>query len=316
MSHCVVVPLPEGVYISVDPSPLRYTSEFNGVTCRVLLPSSSGHLGPLKPPHNWHPWDPRSHIDWPDANWGYVNSISPMGVTIRAVGLHLTKVISTGEELIRFDEAVAQWKHLLKDWLGVLAEGSTDFVAHAKGETIWDTPEYNEELMRACYYAGDIYEPEHLTCWEWEHALGHAVKGDRPPIARVLLAEAQRAAAIGNWRVAIIDAATAAEIALTTGLTAKLTADASPDVVKALIDRTRMLGPRVSLAKDLGMTLPLDIHTDLLTPRNALVHRGAETTGPQAWSAIAVARILIDEYEPIPAHCQEPEANWEPIDCE
>lgn len=38
--------------------------------------------------------------------------------------------------LIDFDHAVGQWRHLLRDWLSVIAEGPTDFLElPARGET-------------------------------------------------------------------------------------------------------------------------------------------------------------------------------------
>jgi len=200
----------------------------------------------------------------------------------------------------------------------VLVEGPTDYLELARGETVWSDREYNDKLDYASYGAGDIHEPEPATQWEWNHALGHASEGDQPPIARVLLTTAQRAAAIGDWRVATVDSATAAEVALTAGLTARLATNASPDTVKARIDRTRMLGPRLRLAKDLGMTLPSNIDNDLLSPRNAVIHRGAEMTISEAWKAIAAAQSLVDEYEPLAPHCQRifPDSSdcssWEP----
>jgi hypothetical protein len=79
------------------------------------------------------------------------------------------------------------------------------------------------------------------------------------------------------------------------------------------IDGTRMLGPRLDLARSLGMALPARIKEGLLTPRNAVVHSGTDVTDPVAWEAIAVARELVNEYEPIASHCQEP---GEDHDCE
>jgi len=116
---------------------------------------------------------------------------------------------------------------------------------------------------------------------------------------------AVRAALDGNPRVAVIDAATAVEIALTAGLTETLSAEASPRITKALIDRTRMLGPRLDLAKDLGMTLPARMHADLLERRNTVVHRGADVTGSHAYAAIDIAWEVVNKYEALPAHCQE-----------
>jgi hypothetical protein len=121
-----------------------------------------------------------------------------------------------------------------------------------------------------------------------------------------------RAEATGHWRLAVIDAATAAEVALTTGLAVRLADEASPQVVQALIERTRMLGPRLDLARDLGMALPATIQNDLVKHRNAVVHRGTEVTGSDARAAITAACTLVEEHEPL-AHCREPDHAWEPV---
>jgi hypothetical protein len=67
-----------------------------------------------------------------------------------------------------------------------------------------------------------------------------------------------------------------------------------------------MLGPRLDLARDLGMTLPDRIRPDLVERRNAVVHRGTRVTGTDAQAAIMAAAELVDEYEPLAAHCHEP----------
>lgn len=61
------------------------------------------------------------------------------------------------------------------------------------------------------------------------------------------------------------------------------------------------------------MTLPARIHADLLAQRNAVIHRGTEVTETAAQAAIAAAWELVDEYEPLAAHCQEPsDPDWDP----
>ena len=91
-----------------------------------------------------------------------------------------------------------------------------------------------------------------------------------------------RAAITANWRVAIIDAATAVEVALTAGLIARLSDEASSHVTQELLDKTRTLGGRLGLAKRLGMPLPDKINEDLVQRRNAVVHQGADMTGAPA----------------------------------
>jgi hypothetical protein len=120
------------------------------------------------------------------------------------------------------------------------------------------------------------------------------------------MTSATRAATTANWRVAIIDAATAVEVALIAGMTTRLSDEASSRVTKALFDATPMLGRRLDLAKKLHMPLPPKIREDLVERRNAVVHRGDDITGAQAKAAIAVAWKVIREYDSLRACCHEP----------
>ncbi|MCZ0984593.1 hypothetical protein O1M54_00885 [Streptomyces diastatochromogenes] len=129
----------------------------------------------------------------------------------------------------------------------------------------------------------------------------------------ILLTTAIRATATGQQRLAVIDAATAAEIALATGLAARLSAQYPPHEAQARVEATRMLGPRLNLAERLGMTLPPRTRDDLLAPRNAVVHRGTPITDAAARAAVAVAQALVEDYEPLPAHCLEPDG-WGDIE--
>jgi hypothetical protein len=152
-----------------------------------------------------------------------------------------------------------------------------------------------------------------VSRWQWEHALAHTHAGDQPPLAQVLLTTARRTAATGNARLAVIDAATAVEVALTAGLEDRLSGEASPRVVQALIKGTRMLGPRLAPAKDLGMTLPDRIQADLVERRNTVIHQGTAVTGEDAQAAITVAGKVVEEYQLLVGHCQDPTQPPDPV---
>jgi hypothetical protein len=311
----LAVPLLEGVHSPLEALTLRRPTMIGGIECDVLLPSPDPGPDPrplqvrnLKPPCDAQQ-DGEPH--WPTRfKWGHHYPFLPLihdtkYATIGAVGVIPSEPVRWEDALADFDHAVAQWKHLLRDWLSVIAEGPTDSLKHpARSATGWSF-----ELPRSetgMFNFGNIQLPRRVSRWKWEHVLAHTYAGDQPPLARVLLTTAKRAAATGNPRLAVIDAATAAEVALISGLTDRLSAEASPQVAQVLIDRTRMLGPRLDLARDLGMALPDRIRPDLLESRNAVVHRGTTVTDADAQAAITAAAELVDEYESLATHCQEP----------
>jgi hypothetical protein len=305
----VVVFLLEGVYTAKDALGLEKAVTIGGVECRALLPVQdekwrmSLHAPPV-PGGNQVPL-------WSGRFWGDTASA---GGIVKAVGVILTgTVIPPGDEHIAFDHAAAQWRKLLRDWLSVLAEGPTDWAKDYYGATAFPGPGYDGD-----YDGLDVpYEPverghrhplRRLSAWSWGHALGHASTGDQPPLSRVLMTSAVQATMDANWRVAVIDAATATEAALTAGLVAELSKTLSPsDVTRKLDERqNRMLGNRIRLAGTLGMVLPAGIQQDLVDPRNAAMHQGAEVTRDQVKAAITAAWAVVRQYAPLPACCHEP----------
>lgn len=307
----VVVPLLEGVCSSADALGLESTTVIDDVECQVLLPDprpldSTYASGNLMPPDYRIGKDGRQ---WPvNADWGYFKRNVPETVIVNSVGLvpgDWSDDSRSQFDVPGFDYEVGLWRRLLSDWLSVVAEGLTSFHGPpVKGETWWESERYNQDIRTE--HAFLVPYPRRVSRWQWEHVFSHIRSGEEPPLSRLLLAAAEQAAATGNSRLAVIDAATAAEIALTVGLASRLSSEASPQVAQALTDRTRMLGPRLDLARDLGMAVPERIRPDLLESRNTAVHRGTRVTSEAAQAAIAAAAQLVNTYEPLDAHCREP----------
>lgn len=313
----VAVPLLESVHSSADALALRHPTSIGGIECDVFLPTGDAarsrvelHLKPPDAEHQGDPyWSPSTGwpgVDgWPDdVEWGRIDGIDT--VTITTVGLSpVREPVPWNGGLLAFDHAVGQWRHVLRDWLSVISGGPTDFHdLPVKGETQWNDDGYTNEVWENYYENTQL--PRAVSRWQWQHVLAHIHAGDEPPLARALLTTAKRAAAVGSPRLAVIDAATAAEVALTTGIANRLSIEASPKVVQTLLGRTRMLGPRIDLARDLGMTLPDRLGLDLMERRNTVMHRGTKVTDTEAQAAIKAAAKLVDEYAPLAAECQEP----------
>jgi hypothetical protein len=150
MEQHVAVPLLEGVHSSVEALTLRDTAVISGVRCRVLLPGphpgwADGAGVLLTPPYNeHHEQDPA----WPEVGWGYFND--ERSATIRTIGLvPMDTTIAPGDELRAFDRAVGRWKHLLRDWISVIADGPTDYLEPEWGETIWGSQDHDRNLLYA-----------------------------------------------------------------------------------------------------------------------------------------------------------------------
>jgi hypothetical protein len=295
---------------------MEQTAVIGGIECRVLLPVRGPFQALLAAPP-MPAGHPGQDPGWPEPlDWG---DASRSTATIRAVGLiPAGTTIPPGDKHLAFNRAAARWRHLLRDWLAAAAEGPTDFHGPYGSATIWESPEYDGEevIQEQPYWSGYRHGPQRLSAWAWTHALGHASEGEEPPLARTLMASAIRASVTANWRVAIIDAATAVEVALIDGLKARLSQEASPRVIDELFDATRTLSPRLDLAKKLGMSLPTGIKQDLVMPRNKVVHQGADITGAQVKAAITAAWAIVREYDPLRACCHESASSHRAPDAE
>lgn len=235
--------------------------------------------------------------------WGMANSSN--SVTIQALLLSFDLSASVDSAwLANFSRAIDWWAYLLRDWLAVLADGPTDHIWMIA--TKWVDKELNKEVESFRFHEGPFHQPYPLSRWQWQHALDHASACTEPSMARNLMIRAERAAFLERTREAVMDAATAVEIAITTGLHERLLElGTAPEVIQIILDRTKMLGPLIELAKQLHLELPDRIKPDLISVRNNVVHSGRPTSADQAWAAIRVARKTVDKYEPLDAHCSE-----------
>lgn len=307
--QCIVVFLLEGVRTAKDALGMETTVTIGGTQYRAVLPVEGLWHTLTAPPVGSGDGEQASRwANLAPGAWGE-DASDPV---IEAIGVILEgPMISPGDEQVEFDYAAAQWRQLLRDWLTVAAEGPTDWAEHYYGATAFAGPGYDGDYdgLDVPYQPvqrGHRHPPRRLSAWAWGHALEHASAGDQPSLARTLMTTAVQASMDANWRVAIIDAATATEVALTAGMAA-LSATLQSSKDKKRIANTKMLGPLLNLAKDLRMPLPPSIADDLKEPRNDVIHQGKVVTRDQAKAAIKAAWAVVRQYDPLPACCQEPE---------
>lgn len=306
----IVVFLLEGVRTAKDALGLEKTVTIGGTRCRAVLPVEGRWPMFLAAP-SVNRRDGEEASRWPNLSsgvWGE-NASDPI---IKSIGLILSGApIPPGNEHIAFDHTAAQWRHLLRDWLAIAAEGPTDWTQDYYGATAFPGPGYDgnyDGLDVPCQpvQRSHAHAPRRLSARAWHHALEHASTGGRPPLARMLMTTAIRAAMTANWRVAIIDAATATEAALTAGLITELSKTLTPRDVTKTLKRNSMLGKRIVLAGTLNMPLPANIQKDLVDPRNNAMHEGADVTRDQVKAGIAAAWEVVRQYNPLPSCCHKP----------
>jgi hypothetical protein len=130
-----------------------------------------------------------------------------------------------------------------------------------------------------------------LRADEWAHILGFVRDGKQIPLEEMLSRDARAAQRRNANRRAIIDAATALEIAL--GRHVRGLANQLPENQRNRINERTALGDYIAIAADSGLQLavPVDQLRWLNNLRNDAAHRGA---APDHWQAGKAVQVMID----------------------
>lgn len=126
-----------------------------------------------------------------------------------------------------------------------------------------------------------------------------ALATTKPPLAWTLLRDARALQNADQLRRAVIDAATAAELAATKRMDDLLATETDPKRRKTLTT-ARTLGKKADALENVGDTLPASFHGDLVDLRNNAVHEGAEVRYPQWETAFRAALELVERVYPLP----------------
>lgn len=142
------------------------------------------------------------------------------------------------------------------------------------------------------------YEPYSRD--DWEQSV-RAVAEDRevPPEWR-LLESALRSCRADQYRVAVLDAATATELVLADLVRSELRQEKRSGVVSAIESRLRSIGEKARFLNACGVPLPANLQADLADLRNQVIHRDRAPTPLGAAVAVNLARTVLREFSPLP----------------
>lgn len=134
-----------------------------------------------------------------------------------------------------------------------------------------------------------------------------ALAATTPPLAWRLLRDARALQNADQERRAVIDAATAAELAATKRIDDLLANETDPKRRKMLADAKTLGGKATAL----GDELPATFRADLVERRNNAVHEGIEVRYPEWEAAFRAALALVERVFPLPT----PPGSGEPLTC-
>jgi hypothetical protein len=120
-----------------------------------------------------------------------------------------------------------------------------------------------------------------------------------PKLAWILLRDARSLAEAGQHRRAVIDAATAAEVAVTTMMDSSLSSETQSEATR-LRNGSKNMGRKLDLLASRGHPLPQSLRDDLVDKRNEAVHEGMPISPGDCRAAIAEALAVVETAFPLP----------------
>lgn len=280
---CATLTLKNHLLVNDEVLGCEYESRIGGIECTIVMPAK-GKGVTLQGPRD---------DSWPDrAVWG---ASLRSTVLLYAFGIVPLSVLNENDadNLVL---AAVDWEAALRTWLSVLVDGPVELVELKDKQVMWSDlvvgrepqnhlPQLDADFKRAASEA------------QWRYAIRKVGEGAVPPLARSLLMSSLYARALGNWRAAVIDAATGVEVAISDVVRMRI---GDPKLAEWILRNNSMLGRLSALVKELGVDLPGAIREDLIEVRNRVVHKGIQASEDEADRAIRVARMVIDAHVPIP----------------
>lgn len=302
-----------GVVVTGDCLGQSYQTKLANRRLTVTMPSFDGTVV-VEPPLIYKRPDSSVDVDPPNP-WGELRSWNkadnrstvPQSVCVKRVRIRVwvkdveTTDVGLGPQL---DQALSPWWDALSSWIEVLT--GQDLAALGdrrpkKPQTfhLWSgNPDGTMRPLAMMLY-GSIYPNINvLTSQGLQACLSAVAREQSPPPERLHLSDARSLHNDGQWRRAVIDAATAAEVAITSWLDNRLST-AEPEVKSALLQSPRTLGRLHRLYTQLGGELPSQFDQRVVTPRNRAAHRGMPLTAEESAAAIEATQALLDAANPI-----------------
>lgn len=272
--------------------------------------TESGLANFLAPPHDWSSLPPE-----PDEQWGTHYRHSALGLTgvaikrlaftIQAEPHQVPPAIRSewGPDLLALDilHHIDPWWENVKTWLEIATNQRLAQVGHEADDpwnpntrtSIWSVDE--DGTRRKSLIGGTILQGSARVLAVSAEILQDclALAATTPPLAWTLLRDARALHDAGQYRRAVIDAATAAELAATT-LIDGLLKGTEPAKRAKLIKGHQTLGGKRVLLETLGFKLPDTFKTDLVDRRNVAVHEGADVSNAQAEAAFREALTVVE----------------------
>lgn len=314
-----------GFVVSATNLGKAFPTRIGGRRVSVVLPNVSGGdsgIGSFTVTSpTWEVKPQSAGAAWDPDHWGLIVTSQrtedgqpsiPLTALVR--GLLLSAELAASDDPTSAVEEIAgglkKWWNSLVDWIEVCSDQDMNPLTRPAGsETgaslqMWwmDEDTYRQQaIVMPSAWTAELprrTDPE-LTATLLQRCLDAAANGSEPPLEWQLLRDARNLRRHGDYRRAVIDAGTAAELAMTRTIDGELVGT-RPEVADALMAKYQTLNGRSQLLKKMGGSVPPSFQQTLSEPRNRAAHQGNPPSYTETVAAITIATEVVQAVLPLP----------------
>lgn len=299
-----------GVVVTADCLGQSYQTALAGRALIVTLPAFDG-TAIVEPALRYKRPDDYVDVDPPNP-WGELRgwnnaedgSVVPVLACIKRVRLWFPVMADEAAEPSlgpALDNLLSPWWDALSSWIEVatgqdLAKLGDRRPKQPQTFHLWSGNGDGTMRPLAMAFHATGFPPSHpLPSHGLQACLSAVAKGQAAPPERLHLSDARSLHNNGQWRRAVIDAATAAEV----GITSWIDSNADAMVKEDLAKKPRTLGALWRFYEKLGGAVPDDFQRLVVNPRNDAAHRGMALTPEQSAAAIDAVAALLNATTPL-----------------
>lgn len=248
---------------------------------------------------------------WSDDEWGSVAGAAgekPTYAHIKRCVVHsevtANNEVAFQEAAQRFGDELAVWWSSVCDWLDILT--LQDFASLKRAQRsilndsvqMWSGDSAGVRTAGISYqiFTGGIHQVEVLDAHQLQAALDLAARGTQLDAEWLFMRDARSLFNAGEYRRAVIDACTAAELAVTALIDRKFDEDGTSQA-----ERKREFGAHHGISKlkqlhkkrQASGQLPKRLVDEVGAPRNRAAHKGASLSRAEAGTAIKTAAEVV-----------------------
>lgn len=299
-----------GVVVTADCLGRSYQTALAGRSLIVTVPAFDGTVV-AEPPVRYKRPDNYVDVDPPnpwgelrDSNKAEDGSVIPVRACIKRVRLWFPVTPAEAADLNLgpgLDNVLSPWWDALSSWVEVVTGQDLANLGDRRPKQpqtfhLWggNADGTMRPLVMAFHATG--FPPSHpLTSQGLQGCLSAVAKGQAAPPERLHLSDARSLHNNGQWRRAVIDTATAAEVGITSWIDCNADAKVNADLAK----KPRTLGGLWRLYDELGGAVPDGFQEVVVDPRNDATHRGMSLTSAQSAAALDATAKLLEGTSPI-----------------